>query len=67
MSASTWRKSGRQPPPTWSSAKAINPDSRLNLCDCAAYALAKSLNVPLLFKGHDFSHTDVLLCPERTP
>jgi ribonuclease VapC len=31
----------------------------LNYGDCFSYALAKSLNAPLLFKGHDFSHTDV--------
>jgi ribonuclease VapC len=39
--------------------KGVNPDSRLNLCDCAAYALATSLNAPLLFKGADFRATDV--------
>ena len=33
--------------------------ARLNLCDCAAYALAKSLDLPLLFKGNAFVHTDV--------
>jgi ribonuclease VapC len=33
--------------------------ARLNLGDCAAYALATSLDLPLLFKGDDFSHTDV--------
>ena len=31
----------------------------LNLGDCFAYALAKSRNEPLLFKGDDFSRTDV--------
>jgi ribonuclease VapC len=31
----------------------------LNFGDCFAYALAKSLNEPLLFKGNDFRHTDV--------
>jgi ribonuclease VapC len=39
--------------------KGIDPKARLNLGDCCAYALAKVLNVPLLFKGADFSHTDV--------
>jgi ribonuclease VapC len=39
--------------------KGINPKARLNLGDCAAYALAKVLNVPLLFKGTDFSQTDI--------
>jgi ribonuclease VapC len=33
--------------------------ARLNFGDCFAYALAKSLNEPLLFKGGDFTHTDV--------
>ena len=32
----------------------------LNLADCMAYALAKRLGEPLLFKGNDFSRTDVL-------
>lgn len=31
----------------------------LNYGDCFAYALAKSLDLPLLFKGDDFRHTDV--------
>jgi ribonuclease VapC len=31
----------------------------LNLGDCAAYALAKGRRMPLLFKGDDFSRTDV--------
>jgi ribonuclease VapC len=39
--------------------KGIHAKARLNLADCAAYALAKSLAVPLLFKGDDFAHTDV--------
>ena len=33
--------------------------ARLNFGDCFAYALAKSAREPLLFKGKDFSHTDV--------
>jgi ribonuclease VapC len=32
----------------------------LNLADCFAYALAKSRNEPLLFKGGDFSKTDII-------
>jgi ribonuclease VapC len=32
----------------------------LNFGDCAAYALAKSRNVPLLFKGDDFRKTDIV-------
>jgi ribonuclease VapC len=31
----------------------------LNLGDCAAYALAMSCGMPLLFKGNDFPLTDV--------
>ena len=31
----------------------------LNLADCFSYALAKSRNAPLLFKGDDFSQTDI--------
>lgn len=40
--------------------KGVHPKARLNLADCAAYALAKSMNLPLLFKGNDFTETDVL-------
>lgn len=32
----------------------------LNFGDCAAYALAKSRKVPLLFKGEDFPKTDIV-------
>ena len=39
--------------------KGIDPKAQLNLCDCAAYALAKTLNAPLLFKGNDFAATDM--------
>ena len=31
----------------------------LNFGDCFAYALAKTLGAPLLFKGNDFSLTDI--------
>jgi ribonuclease VapC len=31
----------------------------LNICDCFAYALAKDYDAPLLFKGNDFSLTDI--------
>jgi ribonuclease VapC len=31
----------------------------LNFGDCFAYALAKDLDEPLLFKGTDFAHTDI--------
>lgn len=33
--------------------------ARLNFGDCCAYALAKSMNLPLLYKGNDFAQTDV--------
>ncbi len=33
--------------------------AKLNLGDCFSYALAKDLDLPLLFKGNDFTHTDV--------
>jgi ribonuclease VapC len=33
----------------------------LNFGDCFAYALAKSMGEPLLFKGDDFSRTDVAI------
>lgn len=33
--------------------------ARLNFGDCFAYALAKDLGEPLLFKGDDFARTDV--------
>lgn len=39
--------------------KGFHSQARLNLADCAAYALARSLSAPLLFKGDDFTHTDV--------
>jgi ribonuclease VapC len=42
--------------------KGIHPRARLNLADCAAYALAATMNAPLLFKGNDFAATDVKLC-----
>jgi len=42
--------------------KGINPKARLNFCDCAAYALAKAMNAPLLFKGNDFAETDLTSC-----
>jgi ribonuclease VapC len=42
--------------------KGIHSKARLNLGDCAAYALAKSMKAPLLFKGSDFAATDVDAC-----
>jgi ribonuclease VapC len=37
----------------------LHPRARLNLADCAAYALAKTMSAPLLFKGDDFAATGV--------
>ncbi len=34
----------------------------LNFGDCFSYAAAKSKNEPLLFKGNDFSQTDIVIC-----
>jgi len=34
--------------------------AKLNFGDCFAYALAKDTGEPLLFKGDDFRHTDVI-------
>ncbi len=33
--------------------------AKLNFGDCFAYALAKDMGEPLLFKGDDFAHTDI--------
>jgi ribonuclease VapC len=33
--------------------------AKLNVGDCMAYALAQATGEPLLFKGDDFTHTDV--------
>jgi ribonuclease VapC len=33
--------------------------AKLNFGDCLAYALARSYDQPLLYKGRDFRHTDL--------
>ena len=33
--------------------------ANLNIGDCFAYALASATGHPLLFKGNDFTHTDI--------
>ena len=33
--------------------------AQLNFGDCLSYALAKEMDEPILFKGEDFSHTDL--------
>lgn len=38
--------------------KGVHP-AGLNLADCFAYALAKRLDAPLLYKGEDFARTDI--------
>jgi ribonuclease VapC len=35
----------------------------LNFGDCFSYALAKISGGPLLFKGDDFPHTDIVPAP----
>ncbi|RUU54158.1 type II toxin-antitoxin system VapC family toxin [Mesorhizobium sp. M2C.T.Ca.TU.002.02.1.1] len=39
--------------------KAVGHQADLNLGDCFAYACAKTLQVPLLYKGNDFLLTDL--------
>lgn len=47
-----WRRFGRGRHP-----------AALNYGDCFSYALAATSGEPLLFKGDDFTKTDVKLCP----
>lgn len=39
--------------------KGMGHPAQLNFGDCFSYALAKSLDVPLLYKGGDFGKTDI--------
>ena len=41
--------------------------ARLNFGDCFAYALAKESGEPLLFKGDDFVHTDIVAALPTKP
>lgn len=41
-----------------------NHPAGLNFGDCFAYALSKTTGLPLLFKGDDFSRTDVVAAPD---
>ena len=41
--------------------------AQLNFGDCFAYALAKDLREPLLFKGNDFTQTDIAPALGRGP
>ena len=45
--------------------KGSGHQARLNYGDCFSYALAKVTGEPLLFKGDDFTHTD--LTPAWSP
>jgi ribonuclease VapC len=40
--------------------KASGHPAKLNFGDCFAYALARATGEPLLFKGDDFIHTDIV-------
>lgn len=48
LALAAWRKYGKG-----------NHPAGLNIGDCCAYALAKYSGEPLLFKGEDFSQTDI--------
>jgi ribonuclease VapC len=48
LARSAWRTFGKG-----------NHSAGLNIGDCCAYALAKYSGEPLLFKGRDFSQTDI--------
>lgn len=39
--------------------KSMGATAKLNLGDCASYALAKALGAALLFQGNDFRETDI--------
>lgn len=43
--------------------RASGHPARLNFGDCMAYAVAAVMRAPLLFKGGDFGHTDVMAHP----
>jgi len=43
----------------WSDFGKDRSPAKLNFGDCFSYALARTLGEPLLFKGADFSRTDV--------
>jgi ribonuclease VapC len=46
----------------WRFGKGRHP-AAFNFGDCFSYALAKVENQPLLFKGEDFSRTDIIAAP----
>ena len=47
--------------------KGTGHGAALNYGDCFAYALAKHLGAPLLFKGDDFSQTDIQAAASERP
>jgi ribonuclease VapC len=49
LARAAWRKFGKG-----------NHPAGLNIGDCCAYALAKYSGEPLLFKGNDFTQTDII-------
>ena len=56
LALSAWRKYGKG-----------NHPAGLNIGDCCAYALARYSGEPLLFKGNDFSQTDVRPVISQSP
>lgn len=50
IAVGSWQKYGKGQHP-----------AALNFGDCLSYAVAKSANMPLLYKGNDFSQTDLIL------
>ena len=54
LALAAWRKYGKG-----------NHSAGLNIGDCCAYALAKYSGQPLLFKGKDFSQTDIRLVTDN--
>ncbi len=44
--------------------KGMGHPAQLNILDTCSYALAARLNEPLLFKGNDFSRTDLIPAAE---
>ncbi len=61
LNVSVWQEpvdDGAVLPAFWRFGKGRHP-ARLNLGDCFAYALAKTLDAPLLYKGDDFAQTDI--------
>lgn len=43
--------------------KGTGHPAKLNFGDCLVYAVARRRGLPLLFKGDDFGHTDLVLHP----